>query len=78
MITTFFHFCNRKIWVKSVPKELDRKRNSSKTPEIKVLRLLNMKIPHDFNAKNDEAALTLALPAVNYVGTYSPQKENYS
>lgn len=40
----------------------------------KALRLFNMKITHDFDAKNDETTLALTLPAVNYVGTYSPKR----
>lgn len=60
--------------VKIHQKELDRKRDFSKAPEIKALRLFNMKITHDFDAKNDETTLALTLPAVNYVGTYSPKR----
>lgn len=61
------------MWAKSIKKELQRKRDSSEVPEIKALRLFNMKLSHDFNAKNDEAALALTLPAVNYIGTCSPK-----
>ena len=62
------------MWVESIQKELDRRRDSAKAPEIKALRLFNMNLSHDFNVKNDEAALALTLPAVNYIGTCSPQK----
>lgn len=37
------------------PKRVGQKRDFAKAPEIKVLRLFNMKLPHDFNTKNDEA-----------------------
>lgn len=43
------------MWKKAIINELDRKRDFSKAPEIKALRLFNMKLPHDFNIKNDEA-----------------------
>ena len=61
------------MWKKAIPNELDRKRDFAKAPEIKALRLFNMKLPHDFNIKNDEATFALALTAVNYVGTHSPK-----
>ena len=61
------------MWVRFIQKELQRKRDSSEVPEIKALRLFNMRLTHDFNAKNDEATFALALTAVNYVGTHSPK-----
>ena len=60
------------------PERVGQKRDSAKAPEIKALRFFNMKLTHDFNAKNDEAALALTLPAVNYIGTCSPKKQNNS
>lgn len=62
------------MWKKAIPNELDRKRDFAKSPEIKALRLFNMKLPHDFDTKNDEVSPVLTVPAVNYVGIYSPQK----
>lgn len=60
------------------PERVGQKRDSAKAPETKALRLFNMKLPHDFDTKNDEVSPALTVPAVNYVGIYSPKKQNNS
>lgn len=66
------------MWVKSIQKELDRKMDSAKAPETKVLRLFNMKLPHDFNTKNDEAKPRFDLACCELRWNILPKKQNNS
>ena len=60
------------------PERVGQKRDSAKAPEIKALRFFNMKLTHDFNAKNDEVRSRFDLACCALRWKILPKKRNNS